>query len=295
MDNPSNPEEKKRIMRKLSQLNQMLGLGVAALLVANQARATVSYQINSGGLETFNVAIDAGQTGGATYNGALAGGIAIHQTTSDSTVPINYVTVCTDIQGTLYLGSTYTYNLPVSFGTLNGVNPRWGSDNYGQTTGSADAASAYQAIQNAAELFYTHYSVLSGASVTDKAALQLAVWAALYNTDKSGQLTGTRFTFSGGDAAAVTEANTWLGLLITAPSGLTYTGDLFVPNPLNQNGPIPPNEPPQELLYAVSPLAPIPGVPEATTMIAGVLLLLPFGSSIIRILRKVPKVNKDVP
>jgi len=256
----------------------MLALGMAALLVANLARATVSFTIASGGLEPFNVAID-----GTSINNALAGGILISQPSSptpDASLPLTYYTVCTDIGGTLYLGSTYTYNSPASFTGLSGVNPTWGSDNAGKTSATADLTSASQAIQNAAELFYTHESVLTAVgSTTDKAALQLAVWDALYNTDAGGKLTGGRFTFGGGDAAAVSEANAWLGDLTTA----TYTGDLFVPNPLDQGNSD--GEPPQELLYGISPAPLVVAVPETTTIIAGLLLLLPLGASTIRIIR----------
>jgi hypothetical protein len=260
-------------MRKWKQRCRNLGLVVAIGVGVSQARATVSYQILNGGLEGFNVTIDT-----TTYNGALAGGIKIHKTAGDAGVPTDYVTLCTDIQGTLYLGNTYTYNKPTSFGNLNGVNPRWGSDNFGKTVGNADPVSAYEAIQNAAELFYNHFSVLNGTSVTDKAALQLAVWAALYNTDATGSIvtTGKRFTFGGADSAAVAEANTWLSQLTTA----THDGAILYPNPLNQNGD---GEPPQELLMRAQDITP---VPEPTTAIAGALLLLPFGSIVLRFVRR---------
>jgi hypothetical protein len=261
-------------MAKLKQQCRNLGLAVAIGVGVNQASATVSYQILNGGLEGFNVTIDT-----TTYNGALAGGIKIHKTAGDAGVPTDYVTLCTDIQGTLYLGNTYTYNKPTSFGNLNGVNPRWGADNFGKTPGNANPASAYEAIQNAAELYYNHFSVLNGNSVTDKAALQLAVWSALYNTDATGAIvtTGKRFTFSGADSAAVNEANTWLGQLTTA----THDGAILYPNPLNQNDGE--GEPPQELLMRSQDITP---VPEPTTMIAGAFLLLPFGASALRFLRK---------
>jgi hypothetical protein len=263
-------------MRNWKQRSQILGLAVAVAAGISQARATVTYQILDGGLEGFNVTIDT-----TTYNGALAGGIKIHQTAGDTGVPTDYVTVCTDIQGTLYLGNTYTYNKPVDFGNLNGVNPRWGADNAGQTIQNADPTSANQAIQNAAQLFYDHFSVLTGNSITDKAALQLAVWAALYNTDANGAIvtTGKRFTFSGSDSTAVTEANLWLSQL----TAVTHDGAILYPNPVTGQQYYGNTEPPQELLMRSGDVT---AVPEPTTVVAGALLLLPFGASALRFARK---------
>jgi hypothetical protein len=107
------------------------------------------------------------------------------------------------------------------------------------------------------------------------AALQLAVWAALFDTTVSGTVTGTRFTVSGGDAVAIALASSWL-LGLDGNYGLT--GYLLYPSQgreVNADG-----EPPQELLIVP------PAVPEPTTIIAGALLLLPFGGSTLRILRK---------
>jgi hypothetical protein len=171
----------------------------------------------------------------------------------------------------LYLGSTYTYNSPAAFGNDSGVAPKWGSDNApGFTT--LDQTSASYAIQNAAALFNAHYAVLQGNNVTLKAALQLAIWDVLYDTDANGNVDGTRFSFSAGsDANAVTQADAWLlGL-----NGQThYTGELLTPSPLDQGNAD--GEPPQELLIQGS------CVPEPTTWVAGALLILPFGLSVLR-------------
>ena len=256
-----------------------LALGVGCFVSA--ANASVTYQINDGGLETFNVAID-----GNAINGALAGGILINKTAGDASMPASYVTVCTDIQGTLFLGRGYTYDTPMTpFNGQTGVNPTWGAVNtptYVSGSG-ADTANAAQAIQNAAYLFYTFGQLTStglGGSMDDKAALQLAVWEALYDTSASGTVTGSRFTVSGGDANAMSLANTWIsGLNSQVNAGnFGYTGYLLYPDPLNV--PNNNNEPPQELLIGANP------VPEAPTVIAGALLLLPFGASAFKILRK---------
>lgn len=257
---------------------------VFALAVAglqSMATASVTYQIDNGGLESFNVSID-----GATINGALAGGILIKQTSSNPTMPSTYVTVCTDIGGTLYLGQSYTYDTPpTAFSGLAGVNPTWGDK-----TAAGEAA----AIQNAAYLFY-NYGNLNSAGIsfsgspaqvtTQMAALQLAVWDVLYNTTGvgNGSINGTRFSvLSGGDAAAASLAASWVSALnsMSDAGNFGYDGYLLFPDPeiggVNQNAD---GEPPQELLMATP-------VPEAPTVIAGALLLLPFVASAYKILRR---------
>ncbi len=257
------------LKRATQTLAFALGLGCSI----STASASVTYQINNGGLDSFDVTIN-----GTSINGALAGGILINQVSStDASMPSSYVTVCTDIGGTLYLGQSYEYNTPVTpFSGQSGINPTWGD-------GSNDGSAA-KAIQNAAYLFYTYGQLTSagiGGTTEQKAALQLAVWEALYNTTSSGTVTGTRFTVSSGDTAAISQANSWISSL---NGNYDYTGYLLYPNPLsgvNADG-----EPPQELLIADgSPLVVQP-VPESPTVIAGALLLLPFAASTFKILRK---------
>jgi hypothetical protein len=233
----------------------------------------VTYQIGNGGLESFDVAID-----GNAIDGALAGGISLERTAGDTSMPASYVTVCTDIEGTLYLGQQYTYNTPVTpFSGQSGLDPHWG----------ATTASASQAIQNAAYLYNTYDSVLTGTltsqTLTERAALQLAVWEVLYDTTTAGTVTvngSSRFTVAGGsDAAAISLASTWISALnAQADAGnFGFTGYLLYPSEggsVNADG-----QPPQELLFDVS----VAAVPEPTTVIAGGLLLLPFAVGVFRI------------
>jgi len=248
------------------------------------ANASVTYQINNGGLEAFNVAID-----GTSINGALAGGILINQISSDASMPSSYITLCTDIEGTLYLGQSYEYVTPVTpFSGQTGVNPTWGAINTPAylSAHTANAANAAQAIQNAAHLFYTYGQLTDtglGGTTVQKAALQLAVWEALYDTTAGGSVTGSRFTVSGGDAAAIALAGSWLSGL---DGSYGLTGYLLFPtqgSSVNADG-----EPPQELLIGISESPNLPGqpVPESPTVIAGALLLLPFAASTFKILRK---------
>src|ERR1039458_9863630 len=224
-----------KLMSKSKRAVQTLAFALAVTGSVCAASASVTYQINNGGLGTFNIVID-----GNSINGALAGGIQINKVSGDASMPSSYVTVCTDIEGTLYLGQSYEYVTPVTpFSGQSGVNPQWG-------TGANSAAGA---IQNAAHIFYTYGQLTStglGGNTEQMAALQLAVWEALYNTTASGSVTGTRFTVSGGDATAMAQASSWLSGL-TGSYGLT--GHLLYPTQLsgvNADG-----EPPQERLIGV--------------------------------------------
>ena len=270
-----------KLKRKSGRTIQTLALALGVGGLVSVASASVTYQINNGGLESFDVAID-----GTAINGALAGGIQINRVSGDTSMPSSYVTVCTDIQGTLYLGRSYTYDTPTTpFSGQTGVNPTWGAVNTPAYLGSSSAntANAAQAIQNAAYLFYTFGQLTGtglGGTTDERAALQLAVWEALYDTTAAGTVTGTRFAVSGGDANAINQASIWISALNSQVNAgnFGYTGYLLYPDPLNvaNNN----NEPPQELLIGANP------VPEAPTVIAGALLLLPLGASAFKILRK---------
>jgi hypothetical protein len=253
-------------MTKSKYLVQMLAIGLLAAWSGSQANAAyVSYAINPGGLETFNITWD------NTTENALAGGIDLQRTGGSTAMPADYVTVCTDIGGTLYLGYSYGYSAPQVFSGQSGVNPTWGA---GNQNGLSDQANAAAAIQAAADIYFQHKNVLTTGTTSEKAALQLAVWAALYDTTAGSTLNGIsgRFQVNSGDASAISLATTWLSQVNLNDN---YTGYLLIPDPTAQYG-----LPGQELFYNVTP------VPEATTLIAGALLLLPFGASTLRILRK---------
>jgi len=154
-----------------------------------------------------------------------------------------------------------------------GVKPTWGAGNGGALPGNymINAGTAYRFT---ADIFFKHNSVLTTGTLSEKAALQLAVWEALYDTTFGSSILNLgagRFTVNSGDAAAITQENTWLGEVHTD----NYSGFLLIPDPEQQWG-----FPAQEVFYNVTP------VPEPTTLIAGALLLLPFGASTVRFLRK---------
>ncbi len=267
------------VMKQINKKYCILGVAALAAGLAPQAQATISYQISNAGLESANVSFD-----GTAYNGVLAGGIGI-TSTGGSGGPSSYVSLCTDFLGSLYLGNTYTYNAPVSITTpgLTGIAPAWGADNAGKTGSAIDTTSATLGLDYAAELFNNYGSVLTTGTTDQKAALQLAVWTALYDTTSSGVINaiGSRFDMNVLSSAGMTA----LGMLnqLVSPLSSSYVApsvSLLVPNPIsggiNTN---PDGAPPQELFVATpnpQALAPTP-VPEASTVVTGTLLLLSFG------------------
>jgi hypothetical protein len=244
---------------------------VLVLWGANQAKAQVdsinpadySYTPSNGGELTsgFKLTID----GSREYN-VMVGGLLMTAGTGQG-VPgySDFTTVSLDLKGAFVLGSSYTFT-EQSFNGQTGLNPAWGNNGSGGSSGAA----ASQAINNAAYIFSTHENV---ATPTDWAALQLAVWKALYDTEANGTIvTGANSRFGvefvpSATSAAWTEAQSWLGAL---PRTQNFSGYLLSPA-----SPCAP-----EVLIGVSP------VPEPTTLAAGAILFVPFAMTTIRFLRR---------
>ena len=278
----------------MRQLTLLAGACVLGMCLVTPARANlVSYNIsNSGGaatdsgyayLEEVNVNIDNNQ-----INNAFTGGIKITEVGGPvKGLPTSYITVCTDIQGTLYLGSTYTYDAPAHAfnGSLSGIGPSWGANN-GPGVKVNNQADADMAIQNAAYLFNNYGKLTSGGlggTAEQMAALQLAVWEALYDTTLSGQVTvNSSSRFKATSTGTVTSGNVIsdAATLINTLNGLKNEGNfgisgyLLNPDPATKQGD---GEPPQELLLPV---------PEPSTIVVGALALLPFGAGVLRSVRK---------
>jgi hypothetical protein len=249
---------------------KLLAVLAAMYACVYNTSATVYYKIGgTSDLQSFNVKFD-----NTSYT-VNAGGIQISQTGTghsvNNTMPLNYVTVCTDFLGSLYVGSTYSYDSPaVSFNGQTGIAPAWNNPAL--------------AIQNAAKIFYTYGQLSStgiGGTVQNMAAVQLAVWISLYDTTSTGQVVVNNASIfqistssnNGNDTAAITEALNWVA---TLNGSYNYAGYLLKPDPLNSQGNKNGHDP-QELLIAV---------PEPATIAAAILLLLPLGVGTIRMLRK---------
>jgi hypothetical protein len=199
--------------------------------------------------------------------------------------------VCTDVSGTVNLNQWYYYQ-DVSFGGLTGLDPLWGNDGANQPSPTAGA----RAIQVAADIFSRHLPSAATLNYNSHiynaneqwAALQLAVWEALYDTRVNpasttygfGGAGGGRFVNNGGVSSAIQN----LALYWVNGSGSTalntYAGDLLLPLQKDSKGAWVVATTTQEMLFRITP------VPEPTTLIAGLLLLLPFGASSLRVLRR---------
>jgi hypothetical protein len=243
-------------------LGVVCGMAFMAAWGTRQASATF-LTVGNGGLQPMTLTID-----GHTDSGALVGSILLSGNPS-------FYSVCADVNGTVYLGQTYEYNGPQTFAQVLGdnwnPNPYWGA--------SQDAGDDAPALQNAAYLFQNYGQYLSKPdALTEKSALQLAVWESLYETTGVGlqvfDLAAGRFSAStygsGNGSAAISLATSWL-------SGMTgdygITGDMFVP--VNTGA--------QEMLYFASPSPGPPdtpdtqGVPEPSPMLMGGLAMALFG------------------
>jgi len=245
-------------MTKSKYLVHMLALGLLTAWSGSQARAAYDYTIlgDGGLLSGFSVSLD-----GTTESGILVGGIHV---TSASGVPgyNDFTTVCDDLNGRIYLGSTYAFD-EVAFAGQSGLNPNWGNP----IDTPPSTAIAYQAINNAAYLLATFHPT----DATGWAALQLAVWKATYDTGPNGKIVwgnAARFVVnSDANSGAWAEAVAWLNDL---SRNTDYIGYLLKPELASG----------QELFIDVTP------VPETTTLIAGALLLLPLGANTLRFSRR---------
>jgi hypothetical protein len=245
-------------MREVKRFIQMLTVVAMAAWSVGQARAAYVYTVlgDGGLLGGFRVTID-----GVTESGILVGGIHVKGNEA-TTVPgyKDFITVCLDLNGRIRINTTYTFD-ELPFSGQSGLNPKWGQP--------SDGSAAYEAINNAAYLYVNNHPT----TAKGWAALQLAVWKALYDTDKTGAITGTRFNVLSDPYGAWTTAQGWL-------AGLAGVEDYYVGyllKPLDVNA--------QELLIGDG-LSSLIAVPESTTVIAGALLLLPLGVSTLRFVRK---------
>jgi len=267
---------------------RMLTVVVATVACVFNASATlppadVSYTVGgtSDLLQFDNIDFTVG-TKTTVYNNIYAGGIQISQPSGKDALPNNYISICTDFLGSLYIGSTYKYlGSAVSMSSASGIDPVWNNKT--------------QAIANASYLFNTYGDLGSGGlgtgnkagiSVEDMAALQLAVWMVLYDTGSNGKVTWNSssefyITSTTGDSTTAAAA---VGLACQWVANLTGTykniDSILEPDTTLGYQGNPDNEYPQELMYS--------SVPEPATILAGVLLLLPLGVTTIRNLRKSP-------
>jgi hypothetical protein len=260
---------------KITNLMQITALALATAWGQSQAWAIVGdvklqYSTVGGvGGSSFTLDLDHNGSYESSSGGSWAG--ALQFTVTDGSLPGNGLgstlrSVCTDVLGVL--GQNKWYDVQ-AFAGNDGLKPDWGYN-------LADAANG---IQNAAHVFFNVKGYLDTGTDAQKAAVQLAVWEALYDTGRPGGYGFANGEFRATGNVTASATGIALGWLNTyqRPANVLYAGSLLVPL-TSQNGLVDVNA--QELLWNVTP------VPEPATVIAGSLLLLPFGASTIRFIRK---------
>jgi hypothetical protein len=250
-------------MKKLNKKMQVLGAVTLAAGLASQAKAgIVDYTVTGVTLE--NVSFETYNGSGYSTGGGLAGGIGITENPNIGDTPATYVSVCTDLSGTLYLNKTYSYNTPVPVPPTGYTShPSWGTN-------------PTAAIENAALLFANFSSQLSSSDTA--AGLQLAVWTALYDSSNIGKVNDSAnndaYFVALSSGTSVTAYSTLTSDLAWLSGQTSYNGNVEILTPNPDSGTSQPvgsnqNDAPQGLLY--NP------VPEASTVLSGSLLLLSFG------------------
>jgi hypothetical protein len=175
-------------------------------------------------------------------------------------------------------GNTHQYNVvPFNQSGINGVGSQgiypsaWAQGSSGQQWG----------INNAAYLWSTYGNgIVAEQNSSKAAALEFAIWTALYDSTGFGgalnniwvaptlQMNATTLGYYNTYVAAITAS---------APHQATYAGNVLESTITDQGAG---SGGSQEFFLLGTP------VPEPTTMVAGALLLLPFGLCTLRMLRK---------
>ena len=266
----------------LNRITNTFGIPVMGLLIVANANATVTMT-----LQDATTYAEAGFTATLTGSGEILhsdGQIGIYSfsvnTDSDPSLSSPFYTTCLSPNGLL---DWAPHNCDFeTFANANpGINPSsWASGN-GDLWG----------IQNANYLFSTLSGQIVGGGIPDQngngssladegAAMALAMYTALYNSIGYGVVgTGPFFVTGGGSGTVSTDYNADMELLAI---GTINAADGGVLRPVSgQYGAG------QDMILLGAGFPPVPApVPEPTTILAWALLLLPFGASTFRILRK---------
>jgi hypothetical protein len=272
-------------MKKLSNIIRRLGIPLLVTGVAVSARAVVTMTVVD-----YSTYAEAGFTIDLGGNQILPsdGAIGLYSFDispgSSPNLPSPFWTMCLSPNGVLDL-HTHTYDLETFSAANAGINP---------TAWSNPAGAPLAGIENGNYLFDTFSGQLLAGGIGGQTAttlreqgagLALAVYDALYNSTGYGATAGMGTPSSGfyipglsGDVLA--DYNADVAALNSAPSIPWANGYVLRPDPdaygsgqdmiLLANG-IPQGGPP---------------VPEPSTIISGLLMLLPFGACTLRVLRK---------
>jgi len=220
------------------------------------------------------------------------GQIGIYQfTVSGSTIPglangSTIYSICLSPLGDVTTLDPEPYHMQTFSQANSGLNPALWTWN-----GLSGAAAQYWGIQNAN---YLWRSVANGGgpgggslSADQGAALAMALYTMLYNSTgygafaASGPLAPYTPTFVDASEQAAYNADL-ASVTVNAVSATISAGYIMVPDNPNPAGPTG-----QDFIYSNSGGSKLsPPVPEPSTMVAGVMMAMPFGASALRILRK---------
>jgi len=276
-------------MTKMGKIILKLGCPLIAICLAGSAHATGTVTMTLSDYSTYaeyNPSFTAYYGSQQIVNAAGNDIIGLYSFDvapgSNPSLSTPFWTACLSPDGILDTAS-HTYDYDTFPQAQPGLNPAyWAGAN--NTDGGVG-------VQNASYLFSQLSGTIlsggnpsqSGTSLQDQgAALALAIWDALYNSTGYGAINGTVFTIPGlqtGDPNVYNDYVSDVGVVNGAKVSST-TGYALVPDPVGSG-----SGQDMILLGTGLPQGGTP-VPETTTIISGLLLLLPFGATTLRILRK---------
>ena len=172
-------------------------------------------------------------------------------------------------------GGTYTYTAEPFNTATPGIYPsQWAVGTGGQPYG----------INNAAYLWSTYGSgILSAQDSTAAAALEFAIWTALYDSTGYGKLGNSYFTINSLGGDTLTDYNKYLSGLTTSGFSGGFTGDILEGTGAVAGGA---DSGQSQEFFLLQPASQLTPVPEPSTVVAGAMMLLPFGVSAVRIVRR---------
>jgi len=263
----------------LTRITALAVIGVVAGVMS--ARADINMYLNGGGEYTASVGLTAPDGHVLNVGAAYLGEYGFTVSSVDSTISgltgltagSTFNSVCLSPSGEVYFNTSYDFNYDTLSGAVPGLNP----SGYWSPNG----------IQNAAYLWKEFGSTVANGD--QGAGLALAMLEVLYNGGLNYGTLAANTTYApnfGTDTAAQTAYNQYISFYESngASSGSlgeaanTQTYGIFVPVSGSPAG--------QEFIFLSQNNGNITSVPEPTTLVSAALLLLPFGASTVRILRK---------
>ena len=235
---------------------QKLRLVILAVVLAGASNASASVTLTFVNVSPYGIVNLQVKAAGANvisfpFSGGVYAGIYNQVLSVNGGPPVSTPSFCIDVSREITFGETFT---DYSYTSLN-LAPLAPAGPMG-TVAAADV-----------EKLWAAYYTPSTANALDAAALQVAIWKVV--AQQVGTYTVTVSDYPG-YSGVTAESNIMLANLPNLTAEANLVG-LVSPNGQN---------------YVVVPPPNLTLVPEPPTMIAGVLLLLPFGASTLRLLRK---------